>query len=313
MKTPQALVLNNIGGGMSILVERLPHPNETVMMKGMEPPDEDLAKGGNVAVALARMGVRVAIIGKIGTDVPGKRDWAWLENAGVDMSVLLRSDEVATGQGIGILADNGDVMHITGVSSSRALTEGEVEDALNLYKDAIFFITGFEVRKALSLASAQRAKKHGMVTVLNPSPVPSDGLAPVSYIDYMFVNEVEGQMLLGLEIKETFDPKGICAALMSRYCPGCVVLTMGHRGSAFMKKDGEFEAIDPVQAKSIDSSGAGDGYMAAVVARLIAGESLSDACRYASGYAAYSVTKKSCLAGYPTQEQLDEFLSAVAG
>ena len=71
MNKPQVIVLNNIGGGFDILVHRLPHANETVMMHGML-MSEDLAKGGNVAVALSRLGVPTAIIGKIGCDVSRK-------------------------------------------------------------------------------------------------------------------------------------------------------------------------------------------------------------------------------------------------
>ena len=56
MKPVDVLVLNNIGGGFDILVKRLPNPHETIMMKQMR-LTEDLAKGGNVAVALARLGV----------------------------------------------------------------------------------------------------------------------------------------------------------------------------------------------------------------------------------------------------------------
>lgn len=308
MKTPQVLVLNNIGGGIGVRVERLPMVNETIMMKELEPPGEDLAKGGNVAVALTRLGIHTAIIGKIGKDEAGDRDWRWMEEAGVDLSVLLRSSEVSTGQGVGIVADNGDVMLITGVSSSRALTKQEVMDALERYKSAEFYVGGFEVRPELVLAAARRAKELGMKTVLNPSPVPKEGLEAIDYIDYLFVNEIEGQILTGRPVSSSFDPQAICRDMLERFRPGCIVLTLGDRGSAYMKFDGEYRTIEPVPAKAVDSAGAGDGFMAAVVARLLSGESLYDACCFASGYAAFSVTKRDCLPGYPTYEQLEEFL-----
>ena len=75
MKPVDVLVLNNIGGGFDILVKRLPNPHETIMMKQMR-LTEDLAKGGNVAVALARLGVSCAIIGKIGDDEAGSETLA---------------------------------------------------------------------------------------------------------------------------------------------------------------------------------------------------------------------------------------------
>ena len=88
MKPADVLVLNNIGGGFDILVKRLPNPHETIMMKHMH-LTEDLAKGGNVAVALARLGISCTIIGKIGDDEAGRRDLDWMQAAGVDTSEVL--------------------------------------------------------------------------------------------------------------------------------------------------------------------------------------------------------------------------------
>lgn len=308
-KIPEVLVLNNIGGGFgTVLVERLPLINETVMMKAMEPPGEDIAKGGNAAVALARLGIHVAIIGKIGNDARGNLDWQWMHEAGVDLSVLIRSDDVKTGQGLGILADNGDVMNITGISSSYALTFKEVDAALQQYREAKYFLCGFEVRPSLVLPAAEKAKVLGMQTMLNPSPVPSEGLPPVPYIDYLFVNEVEALQLLNRKIQREFDVKEACEDLIKRYECECVIMTLGDLGSAYMRANGEYHAFDTLPVKSVDSAGAGDGYMAAVAARLCRGDSLADACVYASAFAAYSVTQKDCLPGYATPEQLQAFL-----
>ena len=152
MKPADVLVLNNIGGGFDILVKRLPNPHETIMMKHMH-LTEDLAKGGNVAVALARLGISCTIIGKIGDDEAGRRDLDWMQAAGVDTSEVLVSSDVATGQGIGIIADNGDNILITGESSSEKLTWEEVQAAMLRRRGAGYFITiGMKV-----MLSAKRA------------------------------------------------------------------------------------------------------------------------------------------------------------
>ena len=202
MKPVDVLVLNNIGGGFDILVKRLPNPHETIMMKQMR-LTEDLAKGGNVAVALARLGVSCAIIGKIGDDEAGKRDLGWMQAAGVDTGEVLVSPDVATGQGIGIIAENGDNILITGESSSEKLTWEEVQAAMLRRRGAGYFITGLEVRMPLVLRAIQLAKQLGMRVMFNPSPVPEGGLpAPLHDVDDFFVNEVEAQLLLGLPAAE---------------------------------------------------------------------------------------------------------------
>lgn len=311
MNKPQVIVLNNIGGGFDILVHRLPHANETVMMHGML-MSEDLAKGGNVAVALSRLGVPTAIIGKIGCDEAGRRDAAWMDEAGVDLSELLRDPAVTTGQGIGLIADDGQNIMITGESSSAHLTEGEVMDALGRLAGAGWFVCGLEVRPQLVLPAMRRAHELGMRTVLNPSPVPDEGIdLPLVGCDLLFVNEVELCLLLGRDpagLREG-DVEGLCRSLVAASGCGTVVATLGADGAAVLEGDA-FTRVEPVRVEAVDASGAGDGFMAAAVARLIAGDALVDACRWASAYAALSVTRRDCLPGYATPAEVEDFARA---
>ena len=312
MKHADVLVLNNIGGGFDIPVKRLPNPHETIMMKQMR-LTEDLAKGGNVAVALARLGVPCAIIGKIGNDEAGRRDLGWMRDAGVDTDELIVSPDVATGQGIGIIADNGDNILITGESSSEKLTWEEVQAAMLRRKDARYFITGLEVRMPLVLRAAQLAKQLGMRVMFNPSPVPEGGLPDaLDYVDDFFVNEVEAQLLLGLpaaEVDDNFNARGVCEALRARYRPARVFLTLGAKGS-FCLDGQDFFFTPPVPVTSVDSCGAGDGYLAAVAANLVWGAPLQQACRWAAGYSAYAVTRHECLPGYADKATVEAFLAA---
>ena len=311
MNKPQVIVLNNIGGGFDILVHRLPHANETVMMHGML-MSEDLAKGGNVAVALSRLGVPTAIIGKIGCDEAGRRDAAWMDEAGVDLSELLRDPAVTTGQGIGLIADDGQNIMITGESSSAHLTEGEVMDALGRLAGAGWFVCGLEVRPQLVLPAMRRAHELGMRTILNPSPVPDEGIdLPLVGCDLLFVNEVELCLLLGRDpagLREG-DVEGLCRSLAAASGCGTVVATLGADGAAVLEGDA-FTRVEPVRVEAVDASGAGDGFMAATVARLIAGDALVDACHWASAYAALSVTRRDCLPGYATPAEVEDFARA---
>ena len=103
MSKTDVIVLNNIGGGINIWVDHLPAPYESVMGYGFE-VSEDLAKGGNVAVAISRLGIPTAIIGKIGCDQAGDRDYKWLRESGVNCEALIQSPEAKTGQGTNPLA-----------------------------------------------------------------------------------------------------------------------------------------------------------------------------------------------------------------
>lgn len=305
MKT-DAIVLNNIGGGFDILVHRLPNKNETVMMRGML-MSEDLAKGGNVAVALSRLGMHTAIIGKIGTDEAGERDFGWLKEAGVDTSELIQDSAVMTGQGIGLIADNGENIMITGESSSKHLTYEEVNAAIERLTPAGYFIGGFEVRSELVMPAMKLAKARGITTVLNPSPIPDEGLEKnLNYIDYFFVNEVEARLLLGMEPGSPTDSRWLCEQLKKEYGAVNVVVTLGGDGAVCLY-DGNYCEFPSIKVKAIDASGAGDGFLSACVFGLSKGKSLQEACEWANWYAAYSVTKKDCLPGYASAEAIDQF------
>lgn len=309
MDGPKVIVFNNIGGGFDIFVRRLPHPNETVMMTGML-LSEDLAKGGNIAVALSRLGIPCAIVGKVGLDEAGDRDVAWMERDGVDLSELIRDPDVMTGQGIGIIADDGQNIMITGESSSAHLTEDEVMASLDRVSSAEWFVCGLEVRPELVLPSMARAHELGMRTALNPSPVPEGGLEmPLIGCDLLFVNEVELCLLLGENPAElgSLDLEMLCRDLLDRSGCEAVVATLGPAGSAVLEGS-SFTRVDPVSVDAIDASGAGDGFLAATIARLIAGDSLAKACRWASAYAALSVTRRDCLPGYSSECEVEAFL-----
>lgn len=304
------VVLNHIGGGFDILLDRFPSPNETIMMKTMM-LSEDLGKGGNIAVALSRLGVDTEIIGKIGKDEAGRRDYEWMEQAGVGLSELICEDDIVTGQGIGLIIDNGENIMITGESSSKFLTFSEVCEALERLSPIKYFISGFEVRPELVLSSIQYAHKQGIKTILNPSPVPVAGMeGPLPFVDYLFVNEVEAGQLLEQPITEETEPKLIIQELKERYqCPN-IVMTFGDKGATCLAEDG-FQQFAPIKVNAVDASGAGDGFLAAVVSGLLKGEKLVKACRWAVIYSAYSVTKRDTLPGYADVQTVNKFFENI--
>ena len=302
-----AIVLNNIGGGTNIWVDHLPSPGESVMGYGFE-IGEDLAKGGNVAVAIQRLGVPAAIIGKLGCDEAGDRDARWLRESGVNCEGLLQSPEAKTGQGLGINERvTGRNLIVTGESSSKWLTAEEVDAALEKLSPAEFFITGFEIREDLVLPAAQKAKALGMKVVLNPSPLPKLTMGELPYVDYFVVNDIEAKKLLGLPEDKALCPRQTCFDLQARYKTPCVVLTLGGDGYAGLDRDHFFSGKQIPVSPIVDTSGAGDGFLSAMVANLHWGKNLEDSCRWANKYAARVVLVDGTLKGYSTIPELEEF------
>lgn len=305
-----AIVLNNIGGGINIWVDHLPSVGESVLGYGFEAA-EDLAKGGNVAVAIARLGMDAAIIGKLGKDEAGDRDAKWLQESGVNCQCLIQSSEAKTGQGLGINErGTGRNLIVTGESSSKWLTFHEVEKALHELAPAEFFITGFEIKEELVLPAAKLAKELGMKVVLNPSPLPKRTLEAIPYADYLIVNDIEAKKLLGMEEDAPLNPRPVLQALQSKYQTESVIMTMGGDGYAGLEREHFFSGSQIPVFPIVDTSGAGDGFLSAMVVNLHWGKRLEEACRWANKYAAKVVLVDGTLKGYSTLEELEAFYAA---
>ena len=301
------VVLNNVGGGQSVYVPNLPAPGESV--KGHDwRYNIDSGKGPNSAICMGRLGARVAFLGKAGADEAGDRAEGWMREAGVDTSGLLRTERAHTGQGIRIMGPNGRHMCICGESCSWTLTEEEVRAELDRLQPARFLFTGLEIRLSLALTAIKHAKALGMTTVFNLSPVPADeALGDLSDVDYLAVNEVEGAQLVGIADWHELAPREIAQRIKDKYHCGCVLLTLGADGCALLR-DEEYIRIPRAEVDTIDTIGAGDGFLSAFTVNLSWGKTPGEACRWANEYAAYTTTREGSIPSYPMLADIEKYM-----
>ena len=307
MSRKDVVVLNSHGVGQYAYTDHMPKWGETLSVKNWYVA-EDGGKGTNVAVALARLGIDTAYIGKVGNDPWGDLGEKWLREAGADATYMYRTDEVSTGTGLILIGPDGQNTIIDGDSSSVALTEKEVTDALDDMAGSAYFVTGFEVPVKIALAGARHAKKLGMITVLNPSALPEESLDKLDYIDYLFLNEVEGRYICGETEDAELEPKKLMEEIREIYGVKNVVMTLGGDGSAALCGDEYFE-IEPVKVeKVVNTAGAGDGFMAATVANLVWGREMKEAMEWAGKYAALSVTINGTIPAYRPLDEVEAFI-----
>ena len=307
MSRKDVIVLNSHGVGQYAYTDHMPKWGETLSVKNWYVA-EDGGKGTNVSVALGRLKINTAYIGKVGNDPWGDLGEKWLEDAGVDATYMYRTDEVSTGTGLILIGPDGQNAIIDGDSSSVTLKEQEVIDALNDMKGSEYFITGFEIPMNIALAGAKYAKKLGMHTALNPSPLPENPIENLDYIDYLFINEIEGRYLCNEMNNPNMDLRKLMEEIRGKYGVANIILTAGSDGSMALCGE-QFWTIPPLKVdKVVNTAGAGDGFMAATIANLIWGKSLKEAMNWASKYAALSVTIEGTI---PACRPLDEVNSFI--
>lgn len=306
MQENDVIVLNSHGVGQYAYCDRMPKWGETLSVKGWHVA-EDGGKGSNVTVALGRLGVPTAYIGKVGCDPWGDLGEKWMREAGADTTYLYKDPNIATGTGLILVSPDGRNSIIDGDSSSAYLTVKEVTDAIDNLQGARFFIAGFEVPYKVALSGLRYAHDKGMITALNPSPLPDEALEALPYVDYLFVNEVEGEQLTGLS--RDSNPHDLVVKIKEKMGAANVMLTLGDKGSCAIDSDNAFYEVPAIHVdKVVNTAGAGDGFMAATVACLHWGKSFEESLKWASYYSALCVTIDGTIPAYRFLEEVEQFI-----
>lgn len=298
----QAIVLNKHGIGHMARVKRFPQPGETV--RALEWHfGEDGGKGTNAAVALSLQGIKTALICKVGQDDGGRLGEKWLKDAGVDCSRYIMTPEIATDVGVVIAREDGENMVIGSPKHDCYLSEEEMKEAIDAFPGAKWFLSGFELSQPLALAGCRYAHEQGKTTVLNPSPLVDRIDHALDYVDYLFVNEVEGAQMMDASGEER-NWMEIAEGVWKKYRPGTVVMTLGDEG-CIVCRDGSTAHYPAYDVECVDTVAAGDGFMAAFVACLIKGMSCAGAADWGNRYSAVVVSRAGAILSYPSLEEAE--------
>jgi len=302
------IVLNSHGIGQYAYCDHMPTWGETLCVSNWHIA-EDGGKGSNVAVALGRLNVKTAYIGKVGNDPWGDLGEKWMKDANVDVTYLFRTDEVSTGTGLILISPEGQNCIIDGDSSNSVLKIEEVKDALLNMKGSKLLTSGFEIPYKISLESLKYAKSLNMKTALNPSPLPNNELGKLDYIDYLFVNEIETKALLSLQESALLENnEALVRALKSKYLCKNIIMTCGEKGCSILEKD-NFFSVNAIPVKNVvNTAGAGDGFLAAVLAKLNEGLSLKEAAQWASYYSALAISIDGTIPAYRPIDEVEAFI-----
>ncbi|MFE7777405.1 ribokinase [Streptomyces sp. NPDC057445] len=288
------VVLGSTNMDLVAYVTKAPERGETVT--GREFRTVPGGKGANQAVAAARAGGDVSMIGAVGTDDFGVRLRATLDGSGVDTD-LLRTAEGASGTAHIVVDDEGGnaIVVIPGANGTvDHLTPGD--EAVIGSADAL--LLQLELPLAGVIAGAEAARRHGVRTVLTPAPaqpLPSELLAVT---DLLVPNEHEAAVLAG-----TTDPRAAAAALLVQVPE--VVITLGAEGSLYAARGAEPVAVPAPRVRAVDTTAAGDTFVGALAVALVEGRPMPAAMAWASAAAAISVRRPGASSSMPTRPEID--------
>ncbi|MFF1482955.1 ribokinase [Streptomyces sp. NPDC058301] len=261
-------------------------------------------KGANQAVAAARAGGDVALIGAVGTDEYGVRLRAALDGSGVDTD-LVRTTEGPSGTAhIVVDADGGNAIVVIPGANASVTHLGPGDEALIAGAEAL--LLQLELPMDTVVEGAQAARRHGVRTVLTPSPVQPLPPELLAATDLLVANEHESASLAGVD-----DPKAAARALLELVPE--VVVTLGARGSLYAARGQDPVAVPAPEVKAVDTTGAGDTFVGALTVALGEGRTMPEALAWASDAAALSVQRPGAVAAMPYRTEIDAASAGAEG
>ena len=289
------VVVGSVNVDLLAQVQRHPRPGETLHGTGgqMLPG----GKGANQAVAAARLGARVAMVGAVGSDVQAEAALSALREAGVDLGHVAEI-EGPTGLAIVTVAEDGENSIVVIAGANDAMGADRVRAAAEVISAARIVVCQGEIpRDGIEALPALVTGRF----LHNPAPVMELDPAVLRASDPLVVNQHEAGLVLaqlapGQEAPE--DPEAVVAALRAAGIPSAV-LTLGADGSLVADQAG-VRRIPPAPVEAVDTTGSGDAFIGALALGLARGDDLATAARLASRVGAFAATGEGAQPSYPT-------------
>ncbi|WP_078431740.1 ribokinase [Metabacillus halosaccharovorans] len=295
MKKPNIVVIGSINMDLVTQTNTIPKVGETVL--GEDFITVPGGKGANQAVAAAKLGGDVTLLGCVGDDAFGSELKQHLHKQGVDTSYIQTISDTSSGVAA-ITLSEGDNSIIVVPGANHELTSSLVQQHEQLISNADIVLLQLEIPLDSVVKTADLARKHNVPVILNPAPMQELPKKLILKSTYLTPNEHELESLLSstnLSQKET-------EALKAKS-----IVTRGSKGIQ-LQQDGEEQLINGYQVDVVDSTGAGDTFNGALAFSLSSGLSLLEASQFANAAAALSVTKLGAQSGMPTKKEVESFL-----
>ena len=295
------IVFGSLNMDLSIECDHMLQIGETAMGSGFVTSPG--GKGANQAVACAKLGGAVNMIGAVGSDLHGKEMLKSLVNNGVECSEIRAVDGVPTGIAM-ITRVGGDNFIIVDSGANYELNIDSVSKAIDKVGcERDFFLCQLECDIKTTWEAIKYAKTKGLITVLNPAPAKAIPASVLSCVDMLIVNETECEIVSKI-YPETLDDGRHAAEALQRSGVKIVVITLGERGS-FVFSDGDAIVSVPPSTDAVDTTCAGDTYIGALLASLSHGKTLGEAVDLATHASALATTRVGAQQSIPTLSELN--------
>lgn len=304
------VVIGSINMDLVCRTPRLPAAGETVIGDALATLPG--GKGANQAVAAARLGGQVHLVGRVGDDDFGRRLLDGLKRDGVHTRSVAATRGSPTGCAMILVDAAGENSIVVAPGANAHVSPEDVDRAARLIARASAVVLQLEIPPATVRHAVALCRRLGVFTILDPAPVPQKGLPRALFgVDLLTPNESEAERLLAHGSERMTDPARVGAALLARGA-GTVALKLGGRGAMIVGRAGragETEAVRPFKVKVIDTTAAGDAFTAALAVAVSEGMTLPQAVRFANAAGALCCTGFGAQPSLPTRAAVDALIA----
>lgn len=304
------VVVGSLSFDLVMRVPRRPQKGETII--GNDFQTFVGGKGNNQALAAARAGATVSMIGKVGSDSFGNQIHETLLEAGVDARFLFRDSTVSTGIADILVGADGDNSICIAPQANGRLHPDDIITAASVIKASGIMLLQLEIPINTVFFAAKLAKENGLNVILNPAPCPENGiLSPelLALVDILTPNQSEAELLTGIAVTDLRSAMEAATKLQSLGIKQ-VIITMGELGALLVKENQVATMIPAFTVEAVDSTAAGDAFCGSLAAALAREADLEKAVVYGCAAGALATTKLGAEPSLPKQTDIEALVKS---
>lgn len=295
------LVVGSLNMDLVTNVKVTPRVGETVLGKGFSKIPG--GKGANQAAAIGKLKGDVKILGKIGEDDFGETLKDSLRKSNVDVSKIFIQKNQSTGMAMIMVNEDGDNSIVVIPGANFDLTVEDIEDSV--LEDCDILVSQLEIPLDTIEYIFKRAKEMKKYTILNPAPAMKLSDELLKNTDLLVLNETETEVLSDVKIKDFEDIVKGAKSLLDKGINE-VIVTLGKDGAIYFNKEEE-RKFRAYKVEAVDTTGAGDSFIAGLAVELSKGKDIFSAIEFGSKVAAITVTRNGAQSSLPTLDEVENF------
>ena len=304
-RKPVIVVFGGINMDLVSTTQRMPMPGETVFGDSFHTAPG--GKGANQAVAAARLGADVRMVGRVGADDFGQTLIDGLRRESIDVSRV--AVDPNNHSGIAMILLDGDRQNyiVATYGANLACDQAQVDVVSEALEGADALLLQLEVPLEAAKSAATLAKGRGVPVVWDPAPALPMGKNAYAACDVLTPNQVEAEFLTGIPVVDVASARRACESLVADGVPTAVV-TLGEGGAYYATAD-EHVFVPPFAVEVADTVAAGDAFAAALAVGISEGRTLRNAVLLGNVAGALAVTRSGAQEAMPLRREVDELLN----